>query len=597
MPLRRDDLAAPGGGDKAAQVRLSESSGAEDNLKFMKDNVPQPEKGFTLCGFGIRRFLAVFGAVTLGVLVSHLLADLPRALQHRSSWIEQRVAETEQLFAAANAVHKILSVKDVLDVTRHLAVASSVRGVAVYGAGPEPLGTTGQAPVMTARAFHVDGQRHFLSARGCCLDLFLEKSRTGLRYDLVVRADLSALTERGGDDFWITTGTHAIAAVIAGCILAIAHGLAVKGPARSLEAAMRSCGSESQAGALQDIAERRCDVFGDVAQAGMALVASLRHRARERLDLERTVVAELPFPVLQHGPHDRLVAANDAALQFFDAASVEELAGRAQDIYALAGAAPDACMTIEGLLGDGRYHGTALVRGPSGPRECDLSARVLRKTTGERWRTLVAFQPCTDGDIRHGGAPSDEGVPAGAERYRRESLLRKWLLECCLTLLARHDPAELQAASSPIRLDMLVEEWFLAASSHGLVNPATAHDVTPQIVGEPEAVAMIVGHALAFCVAASGSETPLLAIHSEPVSAGAIAFSIAEDCEGTEPDESREEREWKLPYAALRRLLGAYGGQITSETAARGALPLRFVLRSRPGAAAVSATDAAGRAA
>lgn len=524
----------------------------------------------------------------------------------------------EQILAATEAYERPLSTAEVLYLIGRLISVTSVTGARVYGNGLQDLGTVGDAPFDFALRDDPGGKPAVREAGDCCLDVFVDRSRSGLGFDLALRIDRTAFGTAPGLSLSLLAEIAIATSLLGALAMTFLYRKWVLRP-------------------LDRFAEIVSDAFGQQASistsVGGGITARVADAVSERLALEaragddrvlleRTVVAELPFEVLQYDPDGVLVAANDAALRLFEASSVEELSARDQAVFiwpagarALAsqeggdagdtgdGADP---RTVGDLLRDGPCAGAAEIVTVEGRLACQLAARSLRDHCGRRWRNIVVLQrqgtPGFEGAVESAiaGAIGDGSAGSASSetlQYRRALLEKNWQLSSCLALLETPDIAALREARIPVRLDLLIEDWYLAASAVGLIDPATSHEVTPQIVGDPAAVAAIFSHALALAVLISREAKPCLAIFSEPVSAGAVCCTISAEGELADDPQQASEENWQLPLAALNKSLKAYGGQVLSVGQGGERERLSFVIRSRPGAAASAAMSDDGVAA
>ncbi|VAW10388.1 hypothetical protein MNBD_ALPHA09-2258 [hydrothermal vent metagenome] len=524
--------------------------------------------------------VASFAAAGALWLAPSLFWERQRELAGLTERIERALKLAQPENGADSFPETVAVLKTVVKVTE-------VSGVILLDNQGREMAQIGGEPPVGVDQFQ-RGRRHYRQAPdGCCVDLYLVRERTGFPYDIVLRIDPGEIHRVTTGRLMRVLGLGAMVLLFGGAAaLALLHRFLIF-PLGTVRGALADIAAAKPVPILPREVLNKADMIGDLARLitppdRSYQLAAVPAQGAGR-DPQSGLINKIPFEVLSFDAKGALADANDAALWFFQCQSLAELQARDLCVFQAADDPEGVPQNLPELLHDGPLEVCAMVVGRPEPVPCRVLARADRKPEGDSQSLVVCLLPMeeqTDAESQAGNAD------ILALEARVVSL--KLLLEACLTLLATPNSKTLANAAQPIRTDILVEDWYLAAARGGLINKQMEHSVPGQVVGDQLAVESLIRHALSFVALRSQSERPVLAGSGAVLSADAVEF-VFEEVGGPPVSDSSDGNKGhipagasKLPLAALSKLLSAYGGRVLAIRGEDDGNLIRFEMRARP---------------
>jgi len=505
-------------------------------------------------------------------------------------------AQAQRGVAAAQASRKAGTVDEIATLLKTVIAVTPAAGmILIDDQGRDIRKIGGPLPVVSKRQRRGQGS-NFQALQGCCVDLFLKKSQTGLPHDLLVRVDAGGASQTQNTPM---TRPIAVAMVILllGAVVsaAVLHRIIVL-PLGRLRNVVRRTSSGSTTPNLPQMLLARKDVIGDLGRlidppnGAVGLGASAKGAPPAP---GAGLINEIPFEILSFGADGKVADANEPALHLFQCRTLAELKATDLDVFQAEGEPDNGPLGLPELLQSGPLDVSATVYCAGEPVRRHIVARMDCDANGNARNIVACLAP------PRAAAPAGVAEPARskgdvAAMERRVGML-KLTLEACLSLLSRPDPVAMAAQAQEVRTDILVENWYLDASRCGLVDKQMEHRVPGQVVGDTEAVTCLIRHALSFVALRSAADLPRLAGSGEMRSGDLVEFVFEEVggppvcASGAEDLPGHGQEGSKLPLAALTKLLASYGGKVLAVTGPDDRNLIRFVMRARP----VSAKTAA----
>jgi len=533
--------------------------------------------------------VVILAAIVISFMAAGTFWLAPLLIWDRDRAIAELAMDTERGIAAAQARHNAGSIAQNVALLKTVIELTPVTGVTVLSPQGRVVQNVGEALPVKSDQLRRGQLSNYQTIQGCCIDLYLKKSRTGLPYNLVARIDTGNISRSlAGRTKRLLTAGLAILALGTAVSMAVLYRFIVL-PLDRLRLGLSGGSANSPAKNLPQSILARKDVIGDLGRMIDPPNGALRHGApasATHRHEDPDLINEIPLEVLSFGADGALTDANEPALSLFHCQSLSDLRAMDLNVFQADHEPGNGPCSLPDVVQNAPLELSVMVFCGQEPVPRRVVARVDDDDQGNFQSLVVCLLPSG------GAGPACVSEPvktsAGYAAVERRAVKLKLILEACLTLMSRPDPATLAAAAQPVRTDILVENWYLDASRCSLVAKDMEHCVPGQLVGDADAVTSLIRHSLTFVALRSEAEVPRLAGSGEMQSADLAEFVIEEvggppvrDQETGEAG-SLQQDESRLPLAALTSLLAAYGGKILALRGDDDTNLIRFVMRARP---------------
>ncbi len=346
-------------------------------------------------------------------------------------------------------------------------------------------------------------------------------------------------------------------------------------PIQRIKKAVLSAIDKPDLAAEHQLGFSRRDEIGEIGNAIDKLLLDTAIIHQNELSAAQDAILKSMSAIIQYDPAGKLIAANAAALNFFCAASLEELRERDQKILILPGRHESRRFTVTNTLetrledaNGGSYieDGFVLVNGLEVP--VLVIARPVRNRYGEIQRYFANLVDISKIALQkdHLSMEIDKLDLENEKLGRRNEELKK-LIESCLILLEGSAKQTTDKEREPVMPDRIIIHWYRDAQKSGLMHSAQLeHGVLPAVTGHPEQQKALFRQAFTLVYLRSNYVTPQLTITAVPGSNGMLNFIIFDTSSEAglrlKPEDAPQTADWKICYAALSQLISREGGKL-----------------------------------
>ncbi len=529
-------------------------------------------KGF----FRLRLSLIIIATALLAMTIAQSALLLPSVYNYEKNLLHDLRAETIRLVKISTLRNSLedQSEKDVIDILEKLSFFSPVLGGRLYDTLGDPVGGFGANASLSRNSVAAGEAETLHSPDGKYFDIFVSQGKSGLAYDLILRLDSSKIPKQVRSYLIESVKSAAVAIFLSVFLIALILFFSITRPLRRMRDAVAAAIDNPDIAEKHRLNLSRSDEIGETAAATDQLMLMVSATYREELAAAHEAIEQSFSPVIQYDAGGNPVAANPAALKFFNIENLEEFSSGSQKFLVLPNRNKDRHYTLVNSIeslddNNGGYLEDALVQVDGTEIPCLVTARTLRKGNGQVHRyfailsdiSKISWHP----DVLN---PDESKLAIEKRKLEKRSHETKKLLESCLILLdGANSKKTTDEERMPVIADRFVAQWYKEAQVKGLVHSSTfEHGFLPIVMGHPKRQSYLFWQAMTLVYMRSKYETPQLTIISEPMSGDMSEFTILDISDKAalqfKAERDDEATDWKLCFAALSQLLGLEGGKL-----------------------------------
>ncbi|HXK53146.1 MAG TPA: hypothetical protein PK405_00525 [Hyphomicrobiales bacterium] len=520
------------------------------------------------------------GQMILAVMVSLVLVEiawLSASYVMETARVPARTeAQVRMMLKAAVDPRAFPTLETEVAVVERLAEAAHVVGARIEDTAGEPLASVGEAPDITVLEARREDFSSKVSADRKYLDLYVPAEEIRFAHAMTVRV---ALEPYYGTVLGVVlqTGVTVVNIVIltsTGLFLAL-YPILFRPLTRIRSAIMRGVNDLDIADTFM-IRWKRKDELNDLAKAVNMLLAGASKNYNDTLHTAHEVISNAPVATVAYRNNGELSFANQAALEMFDAADLEELAAQDHAFLILKGATSQEPVTVESALIDGPFLDEGQVLTPTGLRHMVCIGNVTYRMDGSVRRYLAQFlemnvaMPRIAQLVTHSEKATQRRIVA-----EQRAIRLRIMLESCLSMLDTDEEIS-QGDIGIVRADAIIIAWAKVYASVGRAR-RVLYNRLPQLSGHRKRVTILFRQALSYADFVSSytdSEIKVLAVTESNMVRFDFTEMIPEGSTPKDPSDISGNGEITLCRGAMVQLIHQCGGRI--DLPANGDGPVKF---------------------
>lgn len=527
---------------------------------------------------------SMLGAMLFSLLLAIIITYFPL----RNHWQQDEIKRVEQETLALLRVNvettTFPTVADTVKLGSRLMTLSLVMGGIVVNTLGDELGAFGVLPRLTLAEARRDSpiQR---SQEDRYVDIFFEPSRSGLAFPLILRLDGTKIAAGVFRQANVMAMHVSVVVLVTFIILMAFLEYIVISPARALRDAAGAASANPRSADTFRLRWRRKDELGEAAVAVDVLLANLSLLHHDDMVMTNEAILRSGLSFLTYDDSGQLLNANRAALQFFAADDVDELATRSSSYLRIKEQNRWRHLTPIDLVNSSRFEANCDVLTPSGPKHCLVSiVSIPFRSKRATIHHMVTIVDVSDAMVHARQSEDDVKKMSGQieDLHRRLSEQRQ-LFESCTIIMStlQTDNTATPAigqTTSLIAVDQLVESWCAEAVRNRLIAGRVLSGTLPTLHCHPVLFNTVIRQSLQAAYTASSWAKPAIGMAVRQDRAHMIFETFSAAPVGLPREAADDERQLALPIAilGLQRALAALGGRLIALPADGN--PLSFTL-------------------